>query len=99
MHLFRLALVLNCVFSFALSIFTVVPHLYVLVLTFVSCIELITVRCVYSSWLCLLQCIVELVFFTPPFSGTSAVWYLCYLAPLLFGAVDDEPYWILHMIC
>jgi len=37
-------------------------------------------------------CMLELVFFPPLLSGTSAVWYLCHLAPLLFGGGDDEPY-------
>ena len=30
-------------------------------------------------------------FFPRLLSGTPAVWYLCYLAPLLFGGGDDEP--------
>jgi len=49
------------------------------------CSTLCAVRCIQSSSLLLLHAC-----FPPLLSGTSAVWYLCYLAPLLFGGGDDE---------
>jgi len=55
MHLFYLALVLNCVFCLAHSMCAAVQHLNVLLLTFVLYIVLSAVRCVHSSSLVLLH--------------------------------------------
>ena len=71
--LLYLAHVLNCIFCLELSMCCFAKHVLYLTLVFNL------VCCVQSSTLLLLHAC-----FPPLLSGTSAVWYVCYLAPLLF---------------